>query len=95
MPRYPQSNGQTEATNKTLLSALKKRLEKAKGKWVEELSGFLWAYQKTLEQPTGNTSFALAYGIDVVIPTKIGMPTARTAVQDQRDESQELGRHLD
>ncbi|RVW93594.1 Pol polyprotein [Vitis vinifera] len=27
-PRYPQSNGQTEATNKTLLSALKKRLEK-------------------------------------------------------------------
>ena len=29
-PQYPQSNGQAEATNKTLLSALKKRLEKAK-----------------------------------------------------------------
>ena len=31
-PRYPQGNGQAEATNKTLLSELKKRLEKAKGK---------------------------------------------------------------
>ncbi|RVW67554.1 Pol polyprotein [Vitis vinifera] len=31
--RYPQSNGQAEATNKTLINALKKRLEQAKGKW--------------------------------------------------------------
>nr|CAN74048.1 hypothetical protein VITISV_017189 [Vitis vinifera] len=31
-PRYPQSNGQAEATNKTLITALKKWLEQAKGK---------------------------------------------------------------
>ncbi|RVW95436.1 hypothetical protein CK203_028714 [Vitis vinifera] len=43
-PRYPQSNGQAEATNKTLITALKKRLEQAKGKWVEELPDVLWAY---------------------------------------------------
>lgn len=43
-PRYAQSNGQAKATNKTLLTALKKRLEKANGKWVEELPGVLWAY---------------------------------------------------
>ena len=36
-PRYPQSNGQAEASNKTLLTALKKRLDSAKGQWVEEL----------------------------------------------------------
>ena len=46
-PRYPQSNGQAEATKKTLLSVLKKRLEKAKGKWVEELPSVLWAYRTT------------------------------------------------
>ena len=40
-PRYPQSNGQAEATNKTLLTALKKRLDQAKGKWVEELLSVL------------------------------------------------------
>ena len=31
-PRYPQSNGQAEASNKTLLTALKKRLDSTKGK---------------------------------------------------------------
>lgn len=94
-PRYPQSNGQVEATNKILLSALKKRLEKAKGKWIEELPGVLWAYRTIPGRPTGNTPFALAYEIDVVIPTEIGMPIARTTVQGQRNEDMELARHLD
>ena len=39
-PRYPQSNGLVEASNKTLLTALKKRLDSAKGKWVDELPGY-------------------------------------------------------
>ena len=46
-PWYPQSNGQAEASNKTLLTALKKRLDSTKGKWVEELPGVLWAYRTT------------------------------------------------
>ena len=93
--RYPQSNEQAETTNKTLLSTLKKRLEKAKGRWVEKLLGILWAYRTTAGRPTGNTPFTLAYGVDAVIPTEIGMPTARTAVQGQRNEDMELMRHLD
>ncbi|RVW17465.1 hypothetical protein CK203_085504 [Vitis vinifera] len=77
-PRYPQSNGQAEATNKTLITALKKRLEQAKGKWVEELPGVLWAYRTIPGRPTENTPFALAYGMEAVIPTEIGLPTVRT-----------------
>ena len=38
-PRYLQSNGQAEALNKTIITALKKRLDLAKGKWVDELPG--------------------------------------------------------
>ncbi|RVX13989.1 Gypsy retrotransposon integrase-like protein 1 [Vitis vinifera] len=94
-PRYPQSNGQAEATNKTLINALKKRLEQAKGKWVEELPGVLWAYRTTPGRPTGNTPFALAYGMDAVIPTEIGLPTIRTDAAKQDDTSAELGRNLD
>ncbi|RVW64224.1 Transposon Ty3-I Gag-Pol polyprotein [Vitis vinifera] len=93
-PRYPQSNGQAEATNKTLITALKKRLEQAKGKWVEELPGVLWAYRTTPGRPTGNTPFALAYGMDAVIPTEIGLPTIRTDAQTN-DANTELGRNLD
>ena len=36
-PSDPQSNDQAESSNKTLLTALKKRLDSAKGKWVDEL----------------------------------------------------------
>ena len=34
---YPQGNGQAEAVNKVIVSGLKKRLDDAKGRWVEEL----------------------------------------------------------
>nr|CAN64574.1 hypothetical protein VITISV_003431 [Vitis vinifera] len=94
-PRYPQSNGQAEATNKTLITALKKRLEQAKGKWVEELPGVLWAYRTTPGRPTGNTPFALAYGMNAVIPTEIGLPTIRTETTKKDDANAELGRNLD
>ena len=41
MPVYPQSNGQVEATNKTIVNGMKKRLESAKGKWAKELPNVL------------------------------------------------------
>ncbi|RVW31060.1 hypothetical protein CK203_093509 [Vitis vinifera] len=83
-----------EATNKTLITALKKRLEQAKGKWVEELPGVLWAYRTTPGRPTGNTPFAIAYGMDAIIPTEIGLPTIRTDAAKQNDANAELGRNL-
>ena len=42
-------------------------------------------YQTTSRWLTEATPFALAYGMEVIIPTKIGMPTAKTVIQDQRD----------
>ena len=38
---YPQGNGQAETVNKVIVNGLKKRLDDAKGKWVEELSHVL------------------------------------------------------
>ena len=35
-PAYPQGNGQAETVNKAIVNGLKKRLDDAKGKWVEE-----------------------------------------------------------
>ena len=45
-PTYPQTNGQAESSNKTLLDGIKKRLEKAKGRWVEELPNILWTAKR-------------------------------------------------
>ena len=85
-PWYPQSNGQDEASNKTLLTALKKRLDSAKGKWVEELPGVLWAYRTMTRRPTGVSPFALTYGMEAVIPTEIDLPTSRTTMLNSANE---------
>lgn len=77
-PAYPQSNGQAEASNKTILDGLKKRLEKAKRKWAEELPSVLWAYRTTPRRSTRETPFALAYGMEAVIPLEVGIPTLRS-----------------
>ena len=76
-PRYPQANGQAESSNKTIMNSIKKRLEKAKGRWADELPGVLWSYRTTTRTSTGETPFSLAYGMEAVIPTESEVPTAR------------------
>lgn len=39
---HPQMNGQVEATNKVIINELKNRVDKANGRWVEELPEILW-----------------------------------------------------
>ena len=77
-PGYPQSNGQAEASNKIILNGIKRKLEEAKGKWVEELPSVLWTHQTTARKSTGETPFALAYGVEAVIPLEVDIPTTRT-----------------
>ena len=81
-------------SNKTLLSALKKRLRLANGKWVEELPGVLWAYRTTSRKPTGISPFVLTYGMEAVIPTEIGMPTIRAEILE-KENAEAIAKDLD
>ncbi|KAL5575127.1 hypothetical protein UlMin_016826 [Ulmus minor] len=76
-PAHPKSNGQVEAVNKTIKQTLKKKLEKSKGAWVDELPLVLWAYRTSFRAATGETPFSLAYGVEAVIPIEISLPTFR------------------
>ena len=58
---YPQRNGQAEAVNKVIVNRLKKRLDDAKGKWVEELPHVLWTYITTPCRSTRETPFSMTY----------------------------------
>ena len=78
MPYYPQGNGQAEINNRTIFDSLCKSLGKAKCKWVEQLSGVLWAYRITKRVLIGEIPFFLAYGTEAIIPVDICMPTLRT-----------------
>ena len=74
-PGYPQSNRQAKVSNKVILNGIKRKLEAAKGKWVEELPSILWTYRTTIRKFTNETPFALAFGVEAVIPLEIGMLT--------------------
>ncbi|KAK3035374.1 hypothetical protein RJ639_033658 [Escallonia herrerae] len=74
---HPQSNGQIENMNRGILQGLKKKLNEAKGAWVDELPKVLWAYRTTPHSVTGETPFSLCYGTEAMLPVEIGVPTIR------------------
>ena len=94
-PAYPQENGQVEVVNKVIVSGLKKRLDDAKGKWVEELPHVLWTYRTTSRKSTGKTPFSMTYGAEAVIPLETGFSTTRTSSFNSKDNDEQLTRNLD
>ena len=75
---YLQGNGQAEAVNKTIVNGLKKRLDDAKGRWVEELAHVLWTYCTMPRRSTGEAPFSMTYGAKAVILLEVNFPTQRT-----------------
>ena len=94
-PAYPQGNGQAEAVNKVIMNGLKKRLDDAKGKWVEELPHVLWTYPTTPRKSMGETPFSMTYGAEAVIPLETGFPTLKTSSFSPSSNSELLERSLD
>ena len=56
---------------------MKKRLDDAKGKWVDELPYVLWTYHTTPRRSMEETLFIMTYGSKAVIPLEFGFPTLR------------------
>jgi hypothetical protein len=94
-PGYPQSNGQAEVSNKIILNGIKKKLEEAKRKWVEELSSVLWTHRTMVRKSTSETPFALAYGVEAVIPLEVSIPTTRTTDFEVKTNEDNLRKNLD
>ncbi|KAK3011634.1 hypothetical protein RJ639_011209 [Escallonia herrerae] len=92
---HPQSNGQTENMNRSILQGLKKKLDEAKGAWVDELPKVLWAYRTTPHSVTGETPFLLCYGTEAMLPVEIGVPTIRTLHFNEGNKKVELRANLD
>jgi hypothetical protein len=77
-PYYPQGNGQAEATNKTLINIVRKTTERHKASdWPEKLIEALWAYRTSIRTPTGETPYALTFGMEAVVPYELLIPSLR------------------
>ncbi|KAK3033199.1 hypothetical protein RJ639_036991 [Escallonia herrerae] len=92
---HPQSNGQTENMNRSILQGLKKKLDEAKGTWVDELPKVLWAYRKTPHSVTRETPFSLCYGTEAMLPVEIGVPTIRALHFNELNNEVGLRANLD
>ena len=94
-PAYSQGNGQAEAVNKVIVNGLKKRLDDAKGKWVEELPHVLWTYGITPRKSIRETPFSMTYGAEAVILLENGFPTMRTSTFTSDGNDELLNKNLD
>ena len=94
-PSYPQGNGQIEVATKVIVNGLKKRLDDAKGKWVDKLPHVLWTYRTTPRRLIGETPFSRTYGAKVMIPLETGFPTLRTSLFTPDNNDNLLEKSLD
>ena len=77
------------------MGGLKKRLDDAMRKLVEELSHVLWTYRTTPHRSTRETPFSISYGAEAVISLETGFPTLRTSSFTLSNNDELLGKSLD
>ena len=77
------------------MNGLKKKLDDAKGKWMEELSHVLWTYRTTSRRSTRETHFSMTYGAEVVIPLETGFLMLRTNTFTSNGNDELLEKGLD
>lgn len=78
-----------------LLQGLKTWLDRAKGTWAEELQHVLWVYWTTQRVSTGKTPFNHVFGIQVIIPLEVGLPSPWIENFDENNNSEWLRVNLD
>ncbi|XP_010693417.1 uncharacterized protein LOC104906374 [Beta vulgaris subsp. vulgaris] len=84
---HPQANGQVETFNKILSNCIKKKLDNARGLWVEELQLVLWSIRTTSKKSAGEIPFILDYGSEAVLPIEIEEPTLRVMLHSEETNS--------
>ena len=55
----------------------------------------LWAYRTTKRTATGETPFAMAFGVEAVIPAEVGLPSHRVEYYNEEDNTEQMLPELD
>ncbi|XP_051144009.1 uncharacterized protein LOC127260337 [Andrographis paniculata] len=74
-PYYHQANGQAKATNKVLISIIKKALEDNPRGWHDTLKEALWACKNAKSSVISSTPYRLTYRHDAVLQLEITVPS--------------------
>ncbi|GKB35731.1 reverse transcriptase domain-containing protein [Tanacetum coccineum] len=68
---HPQSNGQTEVTNRAIKRILERSVRYNPKYWSKKLNDALWAFRTAYKRPTRCTPFRLVYGKACHLPVEI------------------------
>jgi hypothetical protein len=102
-PYYARTNGQVEASNRSLIKLIKHKVDDRPRKWHDFLSEELWAYQMACHGATKVSPYQLVCGHEAVLPWELKTGLRWLALQNQLttdeyktlmiDESEELVGH--
>ena len=73
-PYRPQANGKCERFNRTLVSMLRRAVQKRPYDWESMLPAVLQAYRSSISEATGFTPRRLAFGSEMRLPVDFGTP---------------------
>ncbi|XP_074373653.1 uncharacterized protein LOC141714002 [Apium graveolens] len=93
---HRQANGQAEVANWIIIDGLKKRSEKSRNNWVDEIVSILWAYRTICMVTMGTTRFMLAYRAEAVVNVEIShsSPMIQAYNTDENEEGKMLAPDL-
>ena len=80
-------NGVVEAANKNIRKIVQKMVRTYKD-WHEMLPFDLHGYWTSVCTSTGATLFSLVYGMDVVLPVEVEIPSLRILMDTKLDEAE-------
>ena len=94
-PYHPQTNGQIERINQTLIRILQKIVIESKKDWNIKLTVALWTYRTTyclmaLWVTTWATSFSLMYGMEAILSIEFEKLSLQIAIENCLDDSTAL-----
>jgi transposase InsO family protein len=81
-PYYAQANGQAEASNKSLIKLIKRKIEAQPRRWHEVLSEALWVHRVSKHGAIKVTPFEVVFGKEVILPVEVNLQACRTFRQD-------------
>nr|AAX96528.1 retrotransposon protein, putative, unclassified [Oryza sativa Japonica Group]ABA93024.1 retrotransposon protein, putative, unclassified [Oryza sativa Japonica Group] len=81
-PYYAQANGQAEASNKSLIKLIKRKISDYSRQWHTRLAEALWSYRMAFHGSIQVPPYKLVYGHEAVLPWEVRIGSRRTELQN-------------
>nr|ABA94546.1 retrotransposon protein, putative, unclassified [Oryza sativa Japonica Group] len=81
-PYYAQANGQAEASNKSLIKLIKRKISDYPRQWHTRLAEAFWSYRMACHGSIQVPPYKLVYGHEAVLPWEVRIGSRQTELQN-------------